>query len=100
VAMAQLKKEDILKLADLSAVKLSDAEVDLLLHDLQNLISYVDELNTVQLSAYQHTGKNTNVFRDDEVITQNSAPLLAQAPESFDTYFVVPKVVDSTKDAS
>lgn len=98
--MAQLKKEDILKLADLSAVKLSDAEADSLLYDLQNLISYVDELNTVQLSAYQHTSKNSNVFRDDEVITQNSAPLLAQSPESFDTYFVVPKVVDSTKDAS
>ncbi len=98
--MAQLHKDDIIKLAELSALKLSEAEVAALLTDLQNLISYVDELNTVSLTAHSAHTRNHNVFREDTACHQDSHPLLAQAPDQFETYFVVPKVVDSTKDAS
>ncbi|MDQ5890622.1 MAG: aspartyl-tRNA(Asn)/glutamyl-tRNA(Gln) amidotransferase subunit [Candidatus Dependentiae bacterium] len=97
--MAKLQRTDIIKLAELSALQLSDTEVDRLLTDLQNLVSYVDQLNEVALNELQPSVKNQNIFRDDVAIPTSSEPLLAQAPERFQDYFVVPKVIDSTKDA-
>ncbi len=97
--MAQLQRNDIIKLAELSALKLSQTEVDSLLTDLQNLISYVDQLNTAALGIEQEPLKNSNVFRDDVPEASFYQPLLAQAPERTEDYFVVPKIVDQTKDA-
>ena len=97
--MTLLRTADVLKLAELSSLKLSPQEAEALLIDLQNIISYVDQLNTVALTPQTEPVKNCNVFRQDMVQQQSSAPLMAQAPEREDTYFVVPKVVDSSKDA-
>lgn len=97
--MAQLQRNDIRKLAELSALTLSDAEVDTLLADLQNLVSYVDQLNTVALTEKAEEVKNENVFREDIASRTDSEPLLSQAPERLQDYFVVPKIVDQTKDA-
>ena len=97
--MAQLNLSDIRKLAELSALKLSDAEAETLLSDLQNLVSYVDQLNNVALTGKAEEYKNENITRQDIAIKPESEPLLAQAPERFQDYFVVPKIVDQTKDA-
>ncbi|MDQ5941141.1 MAG: aspartyl-tRNA(Asn)/glutamyl-tRNA(Gln) amidotransferase subunit [Candidatus Dependentiae bacterium] len=97
--MAKLQRNDILKLAELSALSLSNTEADALLTDLQNIISYVGQLNEVELNTHQTAVKNQNVFREDVAHSTDSTPLLAQAPDRFDDYFVVPKVVDSSKDA-
>ncbi len=97
--MAKLQRSDILKLAELSALSLSNTEADALLTDLQNIISYVDQLNEVALDTHQTAVKNQNIFREDVAHATDSTPLLAQAPDRFDDYFVVPKVVDSSKDA-
>lgn len=97
--MAKLERTDILKLAELSALTLSEKEIDTLLSDLQNIISYVDQLGEVVLNNNQPSTKNQNIFREDQAQTTDSAPLLAQAPERFGDYFVVPKIVDSSKDA-
>jgi len=97
--MAKLERADILKLAELSALTLSEKEAAALLIDLQNIISYVDQLNEVALNHHQPSPKNTNIFREDVARVTDSTPLLAQAPDRFEDYFVVPKIVDSSKDA-
>ena len=38
--------------------------------------------------------KTINVFREDKVITTESDELLAQAPKTKNTHFVVPKILD------
>jgi len=97
--MAQLQRADILKLAHLSSLRLSDTEADALLSDLQNIISYVDQLNSVTLEQESSARKNHNVFREDVAQSTDSTPLIAQAPDRDGNYFVVPQVIDSSKDA-
>jgi len=95
--MAQLQRSDIMKLAELSCLKLSDQEIDTLLTDLQKLISYVDQLSDAHATAQAPTHKATNVMRPDHIEPFPADVVLAQAPERFEHYFVVPKVLDTTK---
>jgi aspartyl/glutamyl-tRNA(Asn/Gln) amidotransferase C subunit len=97
--MTKLQKSDIFKLAELSALTLSDSEAESLLIDLQNIISYVDQINTVALTEYHKHSQSTNHTRPDFATPYAGANLVAQAPEHSDSYFIVPKIVDSSKDA-
>ena len=95
--MAKLERSELLKLAEMTSLKLTDAEVDSLRADLNSLLSYTDQLNTVDLGAKQQTHRNTNVFRDD-VATPEVHDLLSNAPEKEESYFVVPQIVDDSKE--
>jgi aspartyl/glutamyl-tRNA(Asn/Gln) amidotransferase C subunit len=97
--MTKLQKSDIFKLAELSAVTLSDSEAEALLTDLQNIISYVDQLSTVDLAEHHETTRNTNRTRPDTAVLYTDNNLVTQAAEHKDSYFIVPKIVDSSKDA-
>jgi aspartyl/glutamyl-tRNA(Asn/Gln) amidotransferase C subunit len=97
--MTKLQKSDIFKLAELSAVTLSDVEAESLLTDLQNIISYVDQLNTVALAEHHDTARNTNRTRPDCATPYVGSNLVEQAADHTDSYFIVPKIVDSSKDA-
>jgi aspartyl-tRNA(Asn)/glutamyl-tRNA(Gln) amidotransferase subunit C len=68
--MANLTREDILKLAKLSRLKLSDAEVEEFTSEISEILQYVQMLDDVDTAGlkptYQVTGL-TNVSRPDEV---------------------------------
>jgi aspartyl-tRNA(Asn)/glutamyl-tRNA(Gln) amidotransferase subunit C len=69
--MADLSKDDILKLARLSRLKLTDEEVEEFRQEISAILGYVEMLNqtnTKELKpTYQVTGLH-NVTRKDEVI--------------------------------
>ena len=69
--MANLKRDDILKLARLSRLKLSDDEVEEFRGEISEILGYVQMLDKVDTAGlkptYQVTGL-TNVSRDDVVI--------------------------------
>lgn len=96
--MSTVSRDDVVKLATLSNLKLTEDEINGLQSDIQNILAYVeqlDELDTDGITpAYQVTGL-TNVFRedtvDDVVVTRDS--LLALAPSSQDYQIKVPKVL-------
>lgn len=96
--MTTISRDDIIKLAQLSSLSLSDAEVESLQGDITNILTYVEQLNELDTKgvepAYQVTGLE-NITRGDEV--QDSAvtreKLLALAPESKDNHIKVPKVL-------
>ena len=97
VHMTQISRDDVLKLASLSSLKLDDTEVDALRGDIEAILKYVeqlDELDTESVSpAYQVTCLK-NVFRDD-VVSESSVDreaLLALAPQTLGSQFKVPKV--------
>ena len=96
----KLNREELLKFAKLTALKLSDAECDALLADIQNLLSYADELAHVELGTESKTLTNTNVFREDTVVACSADSPLHNAPEQDGSYFVVPKIIDDSKDAA
>lgn len=96
--MTQISRDDVLKLASLSSLQLSDEEVEGLQTDLAAILKYVEQLDELDtqgvIPAYQVTGLN-NVLREDEVktdgITRES--LLRLAPDATDTQIKVPKVL-------
>ena len=94
--MVKFDKEELIKLADLSALKVYDNEVDDLVNQIKKLLDYTEELNKVKLSTEAAPTKNVNVFREDKAVRFNSALLLKQAPRSKDGFFVVPKILNKS----
>lgn len=92
-----MKKEDVQKIANLSRLTLSDAEVESLTKDLTNIMGYVEtlnELNLKDINPTAHAVKVQNVFREDEVKPTNVVEdTLERAPERDGRFFTVPKVI-------
>lgn len=96
--MNHLSKDDVKKLAKLSVLKLDEQEAELLAGHISAILQYVEQIgqaNVANLSPVRLT--NQNVFRDDVAIRQSSEALLAQAPKSRETYFVVPQILEQNK---
>lgn len=89
--MIKFSKQDLLKVANLSALKLRDSEIPKMLKDIQNLLEYVEQLNEVKDEKQYPQYRNKNIFREDKKINcEVSNNLLKSAPKTKDNYFVVP----------
>ncbi len=90
---------DLIKyLEKLARITLSEDEEKKVGNELQDILTYIDmlnELDTDGVEAMSHCFPVTNVMREDEVQPSMSADeIVANAPESQDGCFVVPKTVD------
>jgi aspartyl-tRNA(Asn)/glutamyl-tRNA(Gln) amidotransferase subunit C len=96
---AHLTRGEVLKVAVLARLKLTDAEVDDYTAKLGNILAYVDslsEVNTDEIEPMVHAVELSNVFRVDEVAT--SLPreaALSNAPKSNGQFFLVPQILDT-----
>lgn len=96
--MSKLSREDILKLARLSRLKLSEDEVVKLQAELSTILDYVETLNRVDTDGleptFQVTGL-TNVTRPDEIKNYGYTPedLLQNAPAIQKNQFKVKRVI-------
>lgn len=95
--MAKLTREDVLKLARLSRLHLTDEEVEKFQKEIEAILGYVEQLQNVDLSlepTYQVTGL-TNVTRHDEVIDYGATPqdLLKNAPDTEDGHIKVKRML-------
>ena len=96
--MAKLTREDILKLAQLSRLHLSDDEVNKFSQEINAILGYVEQLQKVDLKdvepTYQVTGLK-NVMRPDEEYNYGASPqeLLKNAPETSDGHFKVKRMI-------
>jgi aspartyl-tRNA(Asn)/glutamyl-tRNA(Gln) amidotransferase subunit C len=91
--MVHFTKEELLKIAKLSALSLDDQEVALFEKHLQVVLSYTSELEGVITQQFQQSTFNVNVFREDKAIEKDSSLLLQEAPKTHDSFFVVPKIL-------
>ena len=94
----EITREEIKHLAALSDFDLSEAEIDQLQPDLQNIIKYIsqlDELDTDGVEPTYQVFEMENVWREDEIKPQEAdrEALLNLAPESEDNQIKVPKVL-------
>lgn len=92
-----VSKSDVAHLAALSSISLSDDELNALTVDLENIITYIEQLQELNTNGveptYQLTGL-ANVWREDEIEPQLSREqLLELAPESLNNQIKVPKVL-------
>lgn len=98
LSMAKLTREDILKLARLARLRLTEAEADKFQDEISNILGYVEQLESVSTDnlkpTYQVTGL-TNVSRPDEVRDYGVTPdeLLANAPAKEGRYFKVKRMI-------
>lgn len=96
--MVQISTQDVTQLASLSALALSDSELEALRGDIANILSYIDELSELNtdgvLPTYQVTGLE-NVTRDDLVVESSVTreDLLTLAADRANTSIKVPKVL-------
>lgn len=95
--MTQISRDDVLSLARLSSLQLTDGEIDELKVDLDAIVGYITQLNELDTEGIQPTYQVTglkNVWRNDGVkqgVSQKE--LIGLAPESKDGQIKVPKVL-------
>ncbi len=94
----EIKREDILHLASLSNLSLTDEEVESLGKDLQDIIKYIsklDELDTKDVEPTYQVFEMENIWRDDKIVDQGVSreELLALSEKSRDNQIEVPKVL-------
>ena len=93
-----ISPEDVLKVARLSRLALSENEVHTHVEQLSKILSYVEKLNALDTSKVEPmlTAVATgNVFRADKVrpsLTREQA--LQSAPSHDDEFFRVPPVIE------
>lgn len=96
--MAEISRDDVLRLASLSSIELSDEEVDSLSLDLKNIVDYINQLQELDTNGVEPTYQVTdleNVWRKDEIIDYHVSreQLLVLAPEQINNSIKVPKVL-------
>jgi aspartyl-tRNA(Asn)/glutamyl-tRNA(Gln) amidotransferase subunit C len=97
--MSKITRQDVEYVAGLAQLALDEAAAERLVHEMGEILSYMDKLNELDTSNVEpmmHALEMTNVFRDDAV--DESLPrevALRTAPLSDDEYFLVPKILDT-----
>lgn len=96
--MAKLTRDDVLKLARLARVDLTDEEVAEFEDEFNEILQYVEQLQAVQVSEYKPTSQVTglvNVTRKDEEKSYGYEPadLLKNVPIVEDNQIKVKRMI-------
>lgn len=96
--MAHLSRDDVLKLARLAHIRLSDEEADMYAHEFDEILQYVEQLQTVDVDGLAPTSQVTgltNVTRSDNVVSYGyeTADLLRTVPQVQADHIKVKKVL-------
>lgn len=97
--MAKLSNEDVLKLARLARLQLTDKEVEQFRTEIETILGYVEQLQAIDLSNLEPTSQVTglkNVMRPDEVYDYATSPqdLLQNAPAVHSGHIKVKRVLE------
>lgn len=102
--MAEINKKELHHLAKLARVELRESEEEKLLKDIQEIVGYVAELQSVNTENVPPMNGGTglqNVFREDggEPSFKDTDKIRAAFPEKDNGYLKVPRVLgeDSNK---
>lgn len=96
--MAKLSREDILKLARLARLDVSEEEIELYQKELSSILQYVEQIQNADVTGLKPTSQVTglsNVMRDDEVQDYgvSSEELLRLAPNTQDRQLKVKRMI-------
>lgn len=96
--MSKLTRDDVLKLAQLARLELTDAEVEEYSTELTEILQYVEQLSNVDVKGLKPTNQVTglmNVTREDEVkdYGYESKDLLKNLPDSKDGQIKVKRMI-------
>jgi aspartyl-tRNA(Asn)/glutamyl-tRNA(Gln) amidotransferase subunit C len=98
----KISREDVLRVADLAYLDLSEAELETYRKQIDEILEYIGKLNELdttnvepmaQVLADDQTADAT--LREDVIVSCDVAPeILKQAPDPEPPYFRVPKVIE------
>ncbi len=94
-----ISENEIKHLGELARLEISDQEIKDLTSDLEQILSYVNVLEEIDVAAikpWQSNNLQANILRDDvekDALVENQN-LIARAPQSKDNYFVVPPIFE------
>lgn len=96
--MADINRDEIIHIAKLAMLNLTDKEIDNYTKDMQDILGYAEMINNVDTSNTDETigaTEQKNVFRKDEVVEFKSRDdLLQNAPSQDEGMFRIPKVIN------
>ncbi|KKU09396.1 MAG: aspartyl/glutamyl-tRNA amidotransferase subunit C [Candidatus Woesebacteria bacterium GW2011_GWB1_45_5] len=102
--MAKLKKSDVLHVAKLAKLKLTEEEIEKFTPQLSNIVDFVGQLSEVDIKGIDPTSQTTgleNVYRKDEArssqgLTQDEA--ISGTDETHNGYFKVDAILTERSD--
>ncbi|MFZ0332900.1 MAG: Asp-tRNA(Asn)/Glu-tRNA(Gln) amidotransferase subunit GatC [Candidatus Acidiferrales bacterium] len=98
----KISREEVMHVAELADLELTEAEVEKIRTQLDGILSYIDKLKELDVSGVEpmaqvleaHAAPEATL-RDDIVGTCDvSKAILEQAPQAKAPYFRVPKVIE------
>lgn len=99
----KISTEDVLKVAELAHLELSEAEVQTYRQQLDSILTYIDKLNELDTSSVEPmaqslagtAGAEDHALRADATHPSDVAQaVLSIAPDPGKPYFRVPKVIE------
>jgi aspartyl-tRNA(Asn)/glutamyl-tRNA(Gln) amidotransferase subunit C len=97
----KISREDVLKVAALANLELSDAEVETYRGQLDDILTYIDKLNQIDTSGIEPmthvvaASAEGSTLRDDVVVRSHViGEVLRGAPDPAPPYFRVPRVIE------
>ena len=95
--MALITREEILKIARMSHIELSEQEMEKMQSHVEAVLSYAARVQDIAQDTNFSVLKNSNVEREDIVMASDPELIRAQAPEREGNYFVVPVIIETTE---
>ena len=93
-----VSSEQVRHIAKLARIGMSDAEIDALVPELNNILGWVEQLGEVDTDGVEPLAMVIDLklrLRDDAVTDGNIRDaVLANAPEAQHGFFAVPKVIE------
>jgi len=95
----KISKDEVMYVAGLARLDIDKASIDSFAHQLGKILDYIETLNGVEtegVPATFHAISITNAFREDEEKKHlDREKALANAQESEEGSFAVPKIIES-----
>ncbi|RTL07038.1 hypothetical protein EKK58_02560 [Candidatus Dependentiae bacterium] len=92
--MAHISKEEVLKIAAISNIRLLEKEIEPLQRELESVINYAKRVSTIKGDAQEMQLASVNVARKDIVASTDATVFLQGSPEATNNYFIVPLIID------
>lgn len=96
--MDKLTKEEVLHVADLGKLKLSDEEIDRFSYQLKSLFNEIDKVNEINVSAeegiFSPLSNKCEMFSDEYTTFEKPNNLIDNAPEKLENFIEVAGVFD------
>lgn len=96
--MDKLSREEVLHVADLGKLDLSDEEIDKFSYQLKSLFNEIDKINDININVeegiFSPSDNKCELFSDEYTVFEKPQELIDNAPEKLENFIEVAGVFD------